>query len=105
MGRIRRKVTRTGAKPRKKERKIVELTDEQKARQRAKDELLAQKLRNRVSHIIIPAGTPPFDLEGDDLEAIGDWLQRSREQVTTLFSLVNGGSNTSTIHSIRNNSG
>ena len=76
MGRIRRKVTRTGAKPRKKERKIVELTDEQKARQRAKDELLAQKLRNRVSHIIIPAGTPPFDLEGDDLEAIGDWVAK-----------------------------
>ena len=76
MGRIRRKVTRTGAKPRKRERKVVELTDEQRARQRAADELLAQKLRNRISHIIVPAGAPPYDLEGDDLQSISDWIDR-----------------------------
>ena len=76
MGRIRRKVVRTGAKPRKRERKVVELTEQQRAKRRAEDELLAQKLRNRVSHIIIPAGTPPFDLEGDDLESIGDWVAK-----------------------------
>ena len=76
MGRIRRKVTRTGAKPRKRERKVIELTDEQRARQRAKDELLAQRLRNRVSHTIIPAGFPPHDLEGDDLDSIGEWVAK-----------------------------
>ena len=74
MPRIRRKVTRTGAKPRKRERKVVELTDEQKARRRAADEQLARQLRSRVSHTIIPAGTPPYDLEGDDLESITDWV-------------------------------
>ena len=76
MPRIRRKVTRTGAKPRKRQRKVVELTDEQRARQRAQDELLAQRLRNRVSHTIIPAGAPPYDLEGDDIESIGDWVSK-----------------------------
>ena len=76
MGRIRRKVVRTGAKPRKRERKVVELTEQQRAKRRAEDELLAQRLRNRVSHIIIPAGAPPYDLEGDDVEAIGDWVAK-----------------------------
>ena len=79
MGRIRRKVTRTGAKPRKRQRKVVELTDEQRARQRAQDELLAQRLRNRVSHTIIPAGAPPYDLEGDDLESIQDWVSKIKK--------------------------
>tara|TARA_X000000950_G_scaffold61995_1_gene75633 strand:+ start:2249 stop:2686 length:438 start_codon:yes stop_codon:yes gene_type:complete len=79
MPRIRRKVTRTGAKPRKRERKVrkvVELTEEQQARKRAQEELLAQRLRNRVSHTIIPAGVPPYDLEGDDLESIRDWVAK-----------------------------
>ena len=76
MGRIRRKVVRTGAKPRKRERKVVELTEQQRAKRRAEDELLAQRLRNRVSHIIIPAGAPPYDLEGDDVESIGDWVSK-----------------------------
>ena len=75
MARIRRKITRTGAKPTKK-RKVITLTDEEKAKRRAEDELLAQRLRNRVSHIIIPAGVPPYDLEGDDVEAIGDWVSK-----------------------------
>jgi len=79
MGRIRRKITRTGAKPRKRQRKVVELTDEQKARQRAQDELLAQRLRNRVSHTIVPAGAPPYDLEGDDIESIGNWVSKIKK--------------------------
>ena len=77
MPRIRRKVTRTGAKPRKRERrvrKVVEPTDAERAKRRAADELLAQRLRNRVSHIIVPAGVPPYDLEGDDLESISTWV-------------------------------
>lgn len=77
MSRVRRKVTRTGAKPRKRQRrvrKVVELTDEQKHRQRAQDEALAQRLRNRVHHIIAPAGLPSHDLEGDDLESISTWV-------------------------------
>ena len=79
MPRIRRKVTRTGAKPRKRERRVrktVELTEAQIARKRAEDELMAQRLRNRVQHIIIPAGLPPFDLEGDDLESISQWVSK-----------------------------
>lgn len=79
MPRIRRKVTRTGAKPRKRERRVrktKELTEAQIARRRAEDELMAQRLKNRVSHIIIPAGIPPYDLEGDDIEAIGDWVAK-----------------------------
>ena len=79
MPRIRRKVTRTGAKPRKKQRKVVELTDEQKARRRAADEQLARQLRNRVSHTIIPAGAPPYDLEGDDLESIEEWVGKIKK--------------------------
>ena len=79
MPRIRRKVTRTGAKPRKRQRKVVELTDEQRARQRAQDELMAQRLRNRVSHTIIPAGAPPYDLEGDDIESIGNWVSKIKK--------------------------
>ena len=79
MGRIRRKITRTGAKPRKRQRKGVELTDEQKARRRAQDELLAQRLRNRVSHTIVPAGAPPYDLEGDDIESIGNWVSKIKK--------------------------
>ena len=77
MPRIRRKVTRTGAKPRKRTRRVkktVELTDVQIARKRAEDMALAQRLRARVSHIIIPAGVPPSDLEADDLESITNWV-------------------------------
>ena len=82
MPRIRRKVTRTGAKPRKRERKVrkvVELTDQERVKRRAEDELLAHRLRNRVSHIIIPAGAPPYDLEGDDLESIGSWVSNIKK--------------------------
>ena len=82
MARIRRKVTRTGAKPRKRQRRVrktAELTEVQLARRRAQDELMAQRLRNRVQHIIIPAGVPPYDLEGDDLESIGQWIEKLKK--------------------------
>ena len=70
---VRRKVTRTGAKPTRKQRKIV-LSDEEKAKRRAEDEALARQLKNVVSYITTPAGVPPYDLEGDDYESIRDWV-------------------------------
>ena len=70
---VRRKVTRTGAKPTRKQRKIVR-TEEQIAKQRAEDEALARQLKNVVSYIIAPAGAPPYDLEGDDYESIKNWV-------------------------------
>ena len=63
---VRRKVTRTGAKPTRKQRKII-LSDEEKAKRRAEDEALAKQLRNVVSYITTPAGIPTYDLEGDDI--------------------------------------
>ena len=73
MARIRRKVTKTGAKPTRKQRKIV-LTDEEKAKRRAEDERLAEQLKNITSYITTPAGLPPYELEGDDYESIRDWV-------------------------------
>ena len=70
---VRRKVTRTGAKPTRRQRKVV-LTDEEKAKRRAEDERLAAQLRNVVSYITTPAGIPPYDLEGDDYDSIRDWV-------------------------------
>ena len=67
MARIRRKITRTGAKPTKK-RKVITLTDEEKAKRRAEDEALARQLRSVKNWIVAPAGAPPYDLEGDDYE-------------------------------------
>ena len=75
MARIRRKITRTGAKPSKKTKKII-LTDQEKAKRRAEDEQLAQQLKNVVSYIIAPAGSPPYDLEGDDFESVRDWVSK-----------------------------
>ena len=75
MARIRRKVTRTGAKPRKKTKKIV-LTDEQIAKRRAEDEALARQLRNVKNWIVAPAGVPPHELEGDDYESVADWVKK-----------------------------
>ncbi len=75
MARIRRKVVRTGAKPTRKTKKII-LTDQEKAKRRAEDEALAKQLRNVKSYIIAPAGTPPYDLEGDDLESVRDWVNK-----------------------------
>ena len=45
MARIRRKVTRTGAKPTRKTKKII-LTDEQRAKRREEDTRLAEQLKN-----------------------------------------------------------
>ena len=72
---VRRKVTRTGAKPTRRQRKVV-LTDEEKAKRKAEDERLAERLKNVVSYITTPAGTPPYDLEGDDYESIRDWVSK-----------------------------
>ena len=73
MARIRRKITRTGAKPSRKTKKIV-LTDQEKAKRRAEDEALARKLNNVTNWIIAPAGKPTFDLEGDDFESVKNWV-------------------------------
>ena len=70
---VRRKVTRTGAKPTRKQRKVI-LSDEEKAKRRAEDEALARQLKNVVSYITTPAGLPPYDLEGDDYESIRNWV-------------------------------
>ena len=72
---VRRKVTRTGAKPTRKQRKVI-LSDEEKAKRRAEDERLAQQLRNVTSYITTPAGTPPYGLEGDDYESVKDWVSK-----------------------------
>ena len=75
MARLRRKVTRAGATPTRKTMKIV-LTEQEKAKRRAEDEILAKQLRNVKSWIIAPAGTPPYDLEGDDYESISAWVSK-----------------------------
>ena len=72
---VRRKVTRTGAKPTRKQRKVI-LSDEEKAKRRAEDERLAEQLRNVTSYITTPAGTPPYGLEGDDYESVKDWVSK-----------------------------
>ena len=72
---VRRKITRTGAKPTKKT-KIVTLTDEEKAKRRAEDEALAEKLRSVKNWIVTPAGLPPHDLEGDDYESVAVWVSK-----------------------------
>ena len=75
MARIRRKVTRTGAKPARKTKKII-LSDEQKAKRREEDTRLAEQLKNVVHYITTPAGVPPYDLEGDDYESVRDWVSK-----------------------------
>lgn len=79
MARIRRKITRTGAKPTKKTKKIV-LTEQEKAKRRAEDEVLAKQLRNVKNWIVAPAGTPPYDLEGDDYDSIADWVSKLKKK-------------------------
>ena len=75
MARIRRKITRTGAKPSKKIKKVI-LTEQEKAKRRADDEVLARQLRNVRNWIIAPAGKPPYDLEGDDYDSIKSWIAK-----------------------------
>ena len=72
---VRRKVTRTGAKPTRKTKKII-LSDEEKAKRRAEDEATARKLRNVVNYITTPAGLPPYDLEGDDYDSVKAWVSK-----------------------------
>ena len=78
MARIRRKITRTGAKPSKKTKKII-LTEQEKAKRRADDEILARQLRNVQNWIIAPAGTPPYDLEGDDYDSVAAWVKKLKK--------------------------
>ena len=75
MARIRRKVTRTGAKPTRKVKKII-LSDEEKAKRKAQDKVLATHLKSVTHWIIAPAGKPTYDLEGDDLESVQDWVSK-----------------------------
>lgn len=75
MPKIRRKLTQTGAKPSRKTRKVI-LTDEQKAKRKEEDQKLAESLKNVTSYIIAPAGKPPYDLEGTDMQSIEDWVSK-----------------------------
>jgi hypothetical protein len=81
MGKIRRKVTRTGAKPTHKIKKIV-LTDEQKDKRRAADIALGAQLSKVKQYTVVPAGLPPHDLEGDDMESISTWVSKLRNSKT-----------------------
>lgn len=77
MARIRRKITRTGAKPKKKTKKIV-LTDEQIAKRRAEDQALGEQLSRVKQYTVVAAGLPPYDLEGDTLEDVSAWVGKLR---------------------------
>ena len=74
MARIRRKVTRTGTH-RKKQKKIV-LTDAQRAKRKEEDARMAQELKGVPHYITTPAGSPPYDLEGEDLDSIREWVTK-----------------------------
>jgi hypothetical protein len=77
MARIRRKITKTGAQPRKRERKIKlssESSIENEDKKLAQDQALARQLSKVIHYTVTPAGIPPYDLEGDDLESIKDWV-------------------------------
>ena len=75
MARIRRKITRTGAKPSRKTKKIV-LTEQEKAKRKAEDAALAKQLKNVKNWIVAPAGKPTHDLEGDDYDSVADWVSK-----------------------------
>jgi len=77
MARIRRKVTRTGAKPTRKVKKII-LTDEEKDKRRAADIALGAQLSKIKQYTVVAAGTPPYDLEGDTLEDVSTWVGKLR---------------------------
>ena len=72
---IKRKVTRTGAKPARKVKKII-MTDEQKEKRRAADVALGAQLSRVKQYTVTPAGLPPHDLEGDDLQSVSDWVSK-----------------------------
>ena len=71
----RRKVTRTGAY-RKKKKKVVVLSEQEIAKRRAQDKALGEQLSKQKQYIVVAAGTPPHDLEGDDLPAIQEWVNK-----------------------------
>jgi len=73
----RRKVTKTGAH-RKKTKKVV-LTDQQIAKRKAEDAALGEQLQKVKSYVVIAAGAPPHDLEGDDLESITGWVSKLKK--------------------------
>lgn len=77
MPKIKRKITRTGAKPTRKQRKII-LSDEEKLNRKEEDQKLAEELKNITSYIIAPAGKPPYDLEGTDIDSVRDWVLKIR---------------------------
>ena len=77
MGKIRRKVTKTGAF--KKKIKKIELTDLQIAKQRAEDQALGEQLSKIKQYTVIAAGEPPHDLEGDTLEDVAEWVSKLKK--------------------------
>ena len=77
MGKIRRKVTKTGAF--KKKTKKIELTDLQVAKRRAEDVALGERLSNIKQYTVIAAGEPPHDLEGDTLEDVSQWVGKLKK--------------------------
>jgi hypothetical protein len=76
----RRKVTKTGAH-KKKVKKVV-LTDQQIAKRKAEDVALAEQLSKVKNYVVIAAGEPPHDLEGDDLESITEWVNKLKSTAT-----------------------
>ena len=78
MPKIKRKITRTGAKPTRKTRKVI-LSDEQKVKRREEDQAMADRLNNITTWIIAPAGKPPYDLEGNDYDSVRDWVLKIKE--------------------------
>ena len=71
----RRKVTRTGAY-RKKKKKVVVLSEQEIAKRRAEDRALGEQLSRQKQYTVIAAGTPPYDLEGEDLDSIKEWVKK-----------------------------
>ena len=76
MARIRRKITRTGAKPSRKKKKIVVLSEQEIAKRRAEDRALGEQLSRQKQYTVIAAGIPPYDLEGDDLDSVKQWVAK-----------------------------
>jgi hypothetical protein len=80
MAKAKRKITRTGALPTKKEKIVTFAGDAEKKiekeKQREKDVALGVELSKIKQYTVTPAGRPPHDLEGDDMESISDWVTK-----------------------------
>tara|TARA_R110002153_G_scaffold270761_1_gene437417 strand:- start:736 stop:1188 length:453 start_codon:yes stop_codon:yes gene_type:complete len=80
MAKAKRKITRTGALPTKKEKTVTFAGDAEKKiekeKQREKDVALGAELSKIKQYTVTPAGRPPHDLEGDDMESITDWVTK-----------------------------